>query len=514
MSKWLLHKGHYVWPGELPLSVVRTLSARESVKNGKVIGYACDASVANYRSILETGMLVDAPTESETWQWLGQHSPMRHQRKTVASMIAHKRSFVLDDPGTGKTLAAIWGLDAMRRAGTVKRCLIVAPKSIIYGVWQDELFLHTDWGCGNLSGKSRDKRMAMIKNERYEVLLINPESLHTVADGIRNLDAVIVDEFTAFKTPNTRRSNALRDLIKRHDPWLVMMSGTPAPQGPMDAYHPIKLVNPKAERMTKRVWQDMTEIRVSEFTWVPKRDAQETLTKWLQPGTRTSREEALDLPTLQTLTRRYELTKPQAKAIKQMKEEAHAETEDGTITAANAAVAASKMLQILTGHVRMTDPKTDEQISFTLDAKTWLEAIEEIVDERHDPVLIFVPFRAAARAIGERLDCPVVMGETDQDERRSIYNRINKRDLKVVVAVAATMSHGLTLTGANCVLWALPPASAEQYQQANARVYRNGQSKPVDIIHLVGHDFVQALFARTDQRVKLQQAVLDALATI
>jgi len=513
MTTWKVHKGCYVWPGQLPDSVITAVSATPAVREGETIGYACEANVKTYRALRRLGMTAPAPTESNTWQWLGQYEPMRHQRKTVASMIAHERSFVLDDPGTGKTLSALWGLDAMRRAGNVKRCLIIAPLSIVHGVWWDELFLTTQWRCADLTKRSRDRRLQMVNDMRNEVLLINPESLTSISDII-DVDAVIVDEFTAFKSPSAQRSKALKALLDRTKPWTVLMSGTPAPQGPADAYFPIKLVNPKAARMTKRLWQDMTEIRISEFTWVPKRDAQETLTKWLQPGTRTSRDEALDLPTLQTLERRYSLTKAQDKAIKQMKEEAAADTDEGTITAANAAVAASKMLQILTGHVRMVDPKTDEQISFNLDAKTWFEAIEEIIDERHRPVLVFVPFRAAARALGAHLNCPVVMGDTPRDERAQIYRDINEGKVKAVVAVAATMSHGLTLTGSNCVLWALPPTSAEQYQQANARVYRKGQSKPVDIIHLVGHSFVQALFARTDQRVKLQQAVLDALAAM
>ncbi len=511
MTTWQLHKGYYVWTGRLPDSVVEAVNARPSTRDGKVLGYATEATVDAYRALRKFGMQAPCPTEADTWTWLGQHQPMRHQRKTVASMLAHKRSFVLDDPGTGKTLSALWGLDAMRKIGSVKRCLIIAPLSIVHGVWWDELFLTTQWKCADLTKRTRDRRLQMMKDPRNEVLLINPESLGSISDDI-DVDAVIVDEFTAFKSPSAQRSKALKSLLDRTKPWTVFMSGTPAPQGPLDAYFPIKMINPNAARMTKRVWQDMTELKISEFTWVPKKDAQQTLTKWLQPGTRTSRDEALDLPIMQTLERRYGLTKAQDKAIKQMKDEASADTEQGTITAANAAVAASKMLQILTGHVRMVDPRTEEQISFSLDAKSWFEAIEEVLEERHKPVLIFVPFRAAARALGERLNCPVVMGDTPREERAEIYRAINAGSLKAVVAVAATMSHGLTLTGSNCVLWALPPTSAEQYQQANARVYRKGQTNPVDIIHLIGHSFVQALFARTDKRVKLQQAVLDALA--
>ncbi len=507
-----LHKGHYVYGGELPdsLSMLPTQVAK---KDGRVIGHVMPASIINYWQLRTLKIDVPAPTEDPTWRWLGQFKPMRHQRKTVASMLSHQRSFVLDDPGTGKTLSAIWGIDAMHKLSNVRRVLIVAPKSVVFGVWANELFIHTDWRVGNLCGRTRQRRLEMAKDQRYEVLLINPESLHSVSE-LLDVDAVVVDEFTAFKSVSSRRSKALAAMLKKLNPWTVLMSGTPAPQGPEDAYHPIKLVNPRAQRMTKRLWKDMTEIRVSEFTWIPRSSAEKTLTEWLQPGTRTSREEAIDLPTLQTLTRRCELTKAQSNAIRALKEESQAELKDGTITAANAAVATSKMLQILTGSVRMFDDRKQEDVEFKVDASPWFEAVEEIVNERHDPVLIFVPFRAAATALGKYLDCDVVMGGTPDEERQQIYSKIQTGEVKAVVAVAATMSHGLTLTGSNCVLWALPPTGAEQYQQSNARVYRKGQTKPVDIIHLVAHDFVQALFTRTDKRVKLQQAVLDALATI
>ncbi len=511
---WHLHKGHYIWRGDLPVRVQRELGTIKALRDGEPIGHALRASVPNYRAILATGMAAEAPTQDKYWHFAGQHKPMSHQRRTVASTLQHHKSFVLDDPGTGKTLSAIWAMQAMRERNGHQRHLIVAPMSIVHGVWCNELFLHTDWKVADLTKRSRERRLQMAADERYEVFLINPESLHSVVEVLPLVDGVIVDEFTAFKSVSAKRSKSLKQLLKRDDPWLVMMSGTPAPQGPIDAYNPIKLVNPKAERMTQRYWRDLTEIKISEFTWVARPNAQETLTKWLQPGTRTSREEALDLPLMSTYTRHYELTSAQKKAIKQMRDDALAEFEGGTITAANAAVAASKALQILTGSVRYEDERTGEQKMLELDATPWVEAVQEVVSERHEPVLIFVPFRAAAGKLAKALDCPIIHGDIDRDTRASIYNQINRGEVQAVVAVAATMSHGLTLTGSNCVLWALPPASAEQYQQANARVYRNGQTKPVDIIHLVAHNFVQALFQRTDARVKLQQAVLDALATI
>jgi SNF2 family DNA or RNA helicase len=439
---------------------------------------------------------------------------MKHQVKTVGSILAHRKSFVLDDPGTGKTNAAIWAMQGWFEHKEVRRVLIVAPLSIVHGVWKASLFFHTDWAVADLTKKTRDVRLRLANDKRYQVIISNPQVLHNLIDQLPDVDAIIVDECTAFKSHGSRQTKALQKIVDTQDnPYLVMMTGTPAPQGPEDAYRLIKFVNPRAEKLTFRAWRDMTMVQITEFKWIPKKTAQQTLIDWLQPGTRTSREQALDLPPLRTYERHYELTRDQVKAIKQMRDDALAMVNGEEISAANAAVAASKALQILTGYVKVASG-VDETRTVELDASSWFDAIEEIVHERHEPVLIFVPYRAAAHQLGAHLKCPVVTGNVPQEQRQEIYRQINEQKVEAVVAVAQTMSHGLTLTGSNCVLWALPPIGAEQYQQGNARVYRNGQSKPVDIIHLIGHNFVQALFARTDERVKLQQAVLDALALI
>lgn len=513
MTEWHLHRGHYIWPGTLPEAVTSVLGS-EQVQGRGLSASVLPATVQAYRRIRSTGMIAPCITDCPTWRFAGHHTPLKHQRhKTIPTMLAHERSFVLDDPGTGKTLAGIWAAQAMFERGGLTRLLIVAPKSIVDGVWRDELFLQTDWPVADLTNRTRATRLKLAADPRYKVLLINPQSLHSVVDEL-DVDGVLVDEFTAFKTASSRQSKALAKLVRTNEPWLVMMSGTPAPQGPEDAYHPVKLVNPQAERMTLRYWRDLTMHKVSEFTWVPRDNAQETLTKWLQPGTRTGRDEALDLPPCNTYPRHFTITSAQEAAIRQMRDEAYADMEGGRITAANAAVAASKALQILSGSVRYTDEATGETHTYEIDASPWVEAVRDVVAERHAPVLVFVPFRAAARKLAAALDVPLIMGATPPDERRAIYHQINSGAVPAVVAVAATMSHGLTLTGSNCVLWALPPRSAEEYLQANARVYRKGQSRPVDIIHLIGHNFVQALFTRRDGQVRLQQAVLDALATI
>lgn len=514
-SKWGIRRKYYIHAGHLPGPVLATIPDAQPLKTERMSAVVAPATIAAYQAIRAAGMVCPSPVHDKDWRFTGQFTPMRHQLKTVASILAHKRSFVTDDPGTGKTNSAIWAMQAWFERDNVRRVLIVAPLSIVHGVWLESLFVHTDWKVGDLTKKTRDVRLRTAHDKRYQVLIVNPQTLHTIVGELPEVDAIIVDEATAFKSHSSRQTKALQKIVDtQDDPYLVLMTGTPAPQGPEDAYRLIKFVNPAANRLTFRAWRDMTMRQISDFMWVPRPEADAMLTKWLQPGTRTSREQALDLPPLRTYERHYELTKAQKDAIKQMRDEAMATIEGNKISAANAAVAASKALQILTGNVRTGNGEDIPLRNITIDASTWFEAVAEIVNERHAPVLIFVPFKRAAQALAEHLECPCITGEVKQSDRQEVYRQVNNQTVRAVVAVAQTMSHGLTLTGSNCVLWALPPVGTEQYTQANARAYRNGQTNPVDIIHLIGHSFVQALFQRRLAQVKLQQAVLDALEEI
>jgi SNF2 family DNA or RNA helicase len=56
--------------------------------------------------------------------------------------------------------------------------------------------------------------------------------------------------------------------------------------------------------------------------------------------------------------------------------------------------------------------------------------------------------------------------------------------LQVVFCHPQSAGHGLTLTTATSVIWASPTYNAEHYQQFNRRIYRAGQTKKTEVIHI------------------------------
>lgn len=67
--------------------------------------------------------------------------------------------------------------------------------------------------------------------------------------------------------------------------------------------------------------------------------------------------------------------------------------------------------------------------------------------------------------------------------------RWNARKVRLMFAHPASMGHGLNLqAGGSNIVWFGVPWSVEIYQQANARLYRNGQTQTVSITHLLMED--------------------------
>ena len=80
-----------------------------------------------------------------------------------------------------------------------------------------------------------------------------------------------------------------------------------------------------------------------------------------------------------------------------------------------------------------------------------------------------------------------VVLDTDDETIR----RWNKGQTKLLFAHPQSAGHGLNLQdGGSLVVWFSLCWSLEYYQQFNARLHRQGQTKPVRIVHLVVTDTI------------------------
>ncbi|MEK9895320.1 MAG: SNF2-related protein, partial [Burkholderiaceae bacterium] len=229
------------------------------------------------------GMNISAPSPIQgRYDWPGQYKPYEHQKTTAEFLTLHKRAFCFNEQGTGKTASAIWASDFLMKHGHVKRVLVICPLSIMDSAWRNDLFSFAMHRTVDVAYGSKERRKKIIQQDA-EYVIINYDGVEIVMDELLagGFDCIIVDEATHYKNAQTNRWKSLYRLVTE-DTWLWLMTGTPAAQSPLDAYGIAKLVNPKAVPRFFGSFRDQVMRRVTQFKWVPRLDATDTVHRVLQ----------------------------------------------------------------------------------------------------------------------------------------------------------------------------------------------------------------------------------------
>jgi len=466
-------------------------------------------------------MGIKAPSPiSSYYEWSGNYKPYIHQLETSEFLTLNPRNFLLSDMGTGKTLSALWAYDYLRQIGQVDWCLVVSPLSTLERVWADEVFRHfPDMSYAVLHGTA-ERRLQMAK-EDYGIYIINHDGIKNsrLLDVFHNKPGtglVIVDEIaSAARNASTGRWKTLNSLINgdakrgiKPLSWVWGMTGTPTPNEPTDAWAQCRLITPTTAPKYFGAFRDATMRQLTQYKWVPRPDALQTVHQHMQPAIRFKREDCIDLPPTTYTTREVALTSEQTKLYKEMVTHFKADYAGGQLTAANEAVKLGKLVQICLG-VAYSSDGTD----MVIPSRPRLDAVLECIEQASAKVIVFVPLVGALKATAEEVSkhypVAVVHGGVPKKQRDDIFaDFMDANGARVLVAHPATMAHGLTLTAADTIVWMAPHTSAEIVQQANARIARPGQKLNTLIVQIQGSDIERRMYARLDKRESMQGTLL------
>jgi len=447
---------------------------------------------------------------TKRYSWPGQYKPFDHQKTTASFMTMNKKSFCFNEQGTGKTASAIWAADYLLSQGKVNRVLVICPLSIMDSAWRNDLFSFAMHRTVDVAHGSKEKRKKII-NSGAEFVIINYDGVEIVKDEIvkGGFDLFIVDEATHYKNAQTKRWKTLNNIVGDDD-WLWMMTGTPAAQSPVDAYGLAKLVNRMAVPRFFGSWRDMVMWKVTQFKWKPKDTAKDTVFRALQPAIRFTKDECLDLPDMVYTKRFVEMTGQQKKYYDTLRKRLVMEVAGEDVTAANAAIALNKLLQISAGAIY-----TDDGDTVQFDIKNRYQVLKEVIDESSKKVLVFVPFKHTIDLLVDKLTSDgvtseIIRGDVSASRRTDIFARFqHDPDPKVLVIQPQAAAHGVTLTAANTVVWWGPTSSLETYAQANARVHRSGQTHKCTVIQLAGSAAEKRIYRMLDDRINIHTEMIN-----
>lgn len=500
-------------PAQITVSIPTAKYLRYKNKNIIAVKHTLESA----KILRNLGLDAPSPILYDGFIFGGRYKPMIHQTKTAEFLTLHNRAFVFNTMGTGKSAAALWSLDYLRQHGYIRKVLIIAPLSVM-DVWMHEIFLTLPHKSAvQLVGK-RERRVDLL-NSGSDTCIINYDGVVSIQKEIAawSPDLVIVDEASAYCNPQTQRYKALKGILTARTR-LWMLTGTPIPNAPTDAYGLIRLVAPSTVPPSFSLFRDTLMNRYGPYKWIPKPGALDRVYELMQPAIRFTKKDCLDLPPITYNFRQCSMSEKQLEVFKNVREEMkHTDTDSGSeVKAVNAATKLIKLQQIMCGIVKDTDGNPID-----LNPKSRLETVDELVAQAEAKVIIFVPFIYAMHLVQNHLnskyETALVNGQVGKSQREEIFRTFQTTNkIKVLIAHPKVAAHGLTLTAANTIIWYAPIFSIDQYIQANARIDRTGQKLAMSIYNLYCHPVEYAIYNLLQARESLQAKVLelyeDALA--
>jgi len=210
------------------------------------------------------------------------------------------------------------------------------------------------------------------------------------------------------------------------------------------------------------------------------------------------------------VTREVELTPQQKKYYNALRSQLVVQASGEQITAVNAAVGLSKLLQISCGAVYSDSGETLE-----FDINNRYKVLREVIDETQQKILIFVPFKHTIQLLSQQLQkdgftTEIINGDVSANRRAEIFREFQETpNPRILIIQPQAAAHGVTLTAADTVIWWGPTPSLETYAQANARVHRAGQRHPVTIVRLQGSNAEKHLYKMLDTRITDHTKLVD-----
>ena len=389
----------------------------------------------------------------------------------------------------------------------VSRVLVIAPKRVAEDTWSRE---HAKWDhlkdlrISLVTGTAAQRKKALAADA--DIYVIGRDNVVWLTQILPSwdFDMVVIDELSSFKSNQAKRFKELRKVIPASRR-VVGLTGTPSPNSLMDLWAELYLLD-RGERLGKTIGCYREEyFRPGKtdghviYSWEPRKGAREKIERLISDiCVSMSAEDYLELPERIDVEVPVTLSVDERKVYEQMEREQVIDLDgDDAIVALNAAAVMNKLLQMANGAV-YTESGGVVKIH---EAK--LDKLEEIVDTAGEPVLVFYSYKHDKDAIQRR-----IKGAREIKSPKDIADW-NSGKIPVLIAHPASVGYGLNLQdGGHVIVWYGLTWSLEQYQQANARLYRQGQQKPVIVHHLITEGTVDEQVMRALKAKDTSQAAL------
>lgn len=434
-----------------------------------------------------------------------------YQKRAIEFIKEKKRCALFLGLGLGKSPISLTAASDLLDEFDVTRVLVIAPLRVANSVWKQEAakWEHTRHLDISIATGTEKNRLTALLN-RSEITVINRENIPWLVSHYKKkwpFDCVIVDESQSFKNAGSQRFKALKRVLPLTD-YMVLLTGTPSPNGLLDLWSQIYLIDQGATlgRTMTAYKSRFFESDYMGYSHVLRKGQDDVIQDLIQPYVLSmDAEDYLEMPDRIDLIERVTLSPKILKQYKDFEKTLLTELASGEeVEAVSAAVLANKLLQFCNGASYYGEHGQWEEIH-----KEKLDALSDIVER--DPtenLLIAYNYKTDLIRIQQRFPEAVAL-----DKDPETIERWNRGEIKMLLAHPASASAGLNLqAGGSVLVWFGLTWSLEFYQQFNGRLHRQGQTKPVRIIHIVADECLdERVMSVLSDKGAVQGKLLEAL---
>lgn len=442
-----------------------------------------------------------------------------YQTRAIDWCINNPRCGLFLPMGAGKTVITLTAIANLKKSGEVNKVLIIAPVRVARTTWPAEIekWDHTKNLTYSVVDGDAKKRTRALEQDS-DIYIIGKEQVVWLCETVGKswpFDTVIIDELSTFKNHQAQRFKALKKVVKKFKRF-IGLTGTPAPRGIPDLWSQMFLID-TGTCLGTSIGSFRKQYLIPErsngyivYSWAVREGAQKEIEEKISDVVMSLySSECVELPDINYVNVPITLSKTIKKRYDAFKKDLVLELATTDVSASNLGVLCGQLLQFTSGQIYTHDPSLP--VETIHDEK--IKALDDLLTSANgEPVIIYYYYKHEKERImallkSKKLRVSCLDNEKDVD-------RWNNHELDVLLLHPASAGHGLNLqAGGSVLIWyTLPNFNLELYQQANARLYRQGQTEKVRVYHLLVDDSIDIdMMNALEKKEVTQSTLLDAL---
>ena len=382
----------------------------------------------------------------------------------------------------------------------------------------------------------RKEKMLKLLEEEADLYITNHETVMALEEELaaKKFEKVVVDESTILKSyhgDHTRTGGKFGKALMNvaaHADWRVVMSGTPAPNGPEDLWGQFKFLDPDGI-ILEASFQDfraqyMKKVYFGKYN--PAVDSREPPHKWVTPVESIKvirdfvspfiyqikiRDHLKDLPERTVMRRPVPMSMEQHEHYMNMRDKLGTVIDDELVAISVRLAQATKLRQITGGFLI-----DQQEIPHPIESAGKLDALSDLIEEIGDEkIVIYAQYRWEIKSIFERYKdrgALAVYGENKvEDNLANIKEYIRNPDIKIIVLHPQSAAYGITFVVSHYMIFYSISYSEMENYQCIKRIERAGQKHPMFIYYLISKLAKSVPNTKGKKTVTIDEAIFDAL---